>query len=214
VKTDAERWFEEFGGYSKGTRSCRFTLETVRREALYPYRVGRFGSGANAAFRRDVLVSLGGFDVALGAGTPARGGEDLDIFLRVLKAGQTLLYQPAARVAHPSHPDYTQLRRQLFGYGVGMSAALTKRFIACRDDRRAMMRAAGSAFHHLVGAKSPKNVARTADYPKALVATELVGVALGPPAYLYTRLRQALARHDPGPGHRRATEAIRVPEGS
>jgi GT2 family glycosyltransferase len=209
VETDAERWFEEFGGYSKGTTSRRFTLETAQQEGLYPYRAGRFGSGANAAFRRDVLVSLGGFDVALGAGTPARGGEDLDIFLTVLRAGHTLLYQPAARVAHPSHPEYAQLRHQLFGYGVGLSAALTKRFITWREDRQAMLRTAGPAFRHLVSAKSPKNMARTADFPKALVATELVGVAVGPLAYLYTRFAQRSGWHSQTPGRRHSTGATR-----
>jgi GT2 family glycosyltransferase len=189
VETDAERWFAEYGGYSKGDEVRRFTLESARLEGLYPYRAGRFGSGANAAFRRDALLAVGGFAESLGAGTPARGGEDLDIWLSVLQAGHTLVYQPTARLAHPSYPEYPQLRRQMFGYGVGLAAAMTKRFLTCRADRQAMVRTVAPAARYLLSPSSPKNNARTHTYPRSLVATELAGVLVGPPAYLWSRLR-------------------------
>jgi cellulose synthase/poly-beta-1,6-N-acetylglucosamine synthase-like glycosyltransferase len=190
VETDAERWFAEYGGYSKGDEVRRFTLESARLDGLYPYRAGRFGSGANAAFRRDALLAMGGFAESLGAGTPARGGEDLDIWLSVLQAGHTLIYQPTARLAHPSYPEYPQLRRQMFGYGVGLAAAMTKRFLTCRADRRAMVRTVAPAARYLLSPGSPKNNSRTHTYPRSLVATELAGVLVGPPAYLWSRLRR------------------------
>ena len=46
------------------------------------------GTGANFAVRRDRTLALGGFDTALGAGTQTQGGEDLDMFLRILGDGQ------------------------------------------------------------------------------------------------------------------------------
>ncbi len=189
VETDAERWFAEYGGYSKGDQVRRHTLSSACREGLYPYRAGRFGSGANAAFRRSALLAVGGFAESLGAGTPARGGEDLDIFLTVLRAGHTLVYQPAARLAHPSHPDYAQLRRQLFGYGVGLAAAMTRRFTTCAPDRRAMLRTVVPAARYLLSPGSPKNRGRTRSYPKRLAAVELAGVLAGPPCYLWSRFR-------------------------
>jgi GT2 family glycosyltransferase len=190
VETDAERWFAQYGGYSKGDRVRRFTLQSARREGLYPFRAGRFGSGANTAFRRAALAAVGGFAESLGAGTPARGGEDLDIFLTVLQAGHSLVYQPSARLTHPSYPDYQQLRRQLFGYGVGLAAALTKRFLTCRADRRAMLRTLAPAARYLLSPASPKNSSRTSTYPRMLVAAELAGVLVGPPCYLWSRLRR------------------------
>jgi cellulose synthase/poly-beta-1,6-N-acetylglucosamine synthase-like glycosyltransferase len=194
VETAAERWFEEFGGYSKGAEIRRYTLESAQREGLYPYRAGRFGSGANAAFRRAVLTNVGGFEESLGAGTHARGGEDLDIFLTILRTGHTIVYQPAAKVAHASYAEYHELRRQLFGYGVGLSAALTKRFVTCGADRRAMMRTGVAALRYLLGPDSGKNKARSATYPRALIATELLGVAAGPALYLRSRFSQAVFR--------------------
>jgi cellulose synthase/poly-beta-1,6-N-acetylglucosamine synthase-like glycosyltransferase len=194
VETDAERWFQEFGGYGKGDEARRFTLESAQREGLYPYRAGRFGSGANAAFRRDVLLALGGFEESLGTGTPARGGEDLDIFLTVLRAGHTLVYQPSARLAHASHQEYPELRRQLFGYGVGLSAALTKRFVTCGADRRAMLATGPAALRHLLSPRSAKNRARTSTYPRMLIAVELVGVIVGPLSYLRCRFSQSVLR--------------------
>jgi GT2 family glycosyltransferase len=188
VETDAERWFAEYGGYSKGDDVRRFTLESAHREGLFPFRAGRFGSGANAAFRRTALTAVGGFAEILGAGTPARGGEDLDIFLTVLRAGHTIVYQPSARVAHPSYPEYPQLRRQLFGYGVGLAAAMTNRFVTCRADRRAMLRTAGPAARYLLGRDSPKNRSRTSTYPTSLVVIELAGILIGPVCYLWSRL--------------------------
>lgn len=192
VETDAERWFAQYGGYSKGDEVRRFTLESARQEGLYPYRAGRFGSGANAAFRRDALRAVGGFAESLGAGTPARGGEDLDIFLSILQAGHALTYQPTARMAHPSHPGYPQLRRQMFGYGVGLAAAMTKRFLTCRADRHAMIRTVAPAARYLLSPDSPKNSSRTESYPRSLVATELAGVLVGPPCYLWSRATAGL----------------------
>jgi hypothetical protein len=197
VETEAERWFAEYGGYSKGDEVRRHTLQSASREGLYPYRAGRFGSGANAAFRRTALLAVGGFAESLGAGTPARGGEDLDIFLTMLRAGHTLVYQPTARLAHPSHPAYPDLRRQLFGYGVGLAAAMTKRFTTCAPDRRAMLRTVVPAARYLLSPRSPKNQARSRSYPKTLTAVELAGVLAGPPCYLWSRFRPTVRP----PGH-------------
>ena len=57
------------------------------------------------AFRTAVLRDLGGFDEALGTGTPAQGGEDLLMFVRLLSGGGRLAYEPAA-----FHPALAPLR--------------------------------------------------------------------------------------------------------
>ena len=57
----------------------------------------------------------------LGAGTPARGGEDLDAYLNVLRAGHRLVYQPRALVWHPHQLDLPGLSRQIHRYGIGLA---------------------------------------------------------------------------------------------
>ena len=71
---------------------------------------GRFGTGANMAFRRAFFDARGLFDPALDVGTPANGGGDLEMFFRVLKTGHTLVYEPAAMVRHRHRRDYAALQ--------------------------------------------------------------------------------------------------------
>jgi glycosyltransferase involved in cell wall biosynthesis len=57
--------------------------------------------GANMAFRRDVFQRVGLFDVSLGRkGSVLAGGEEWDLFRRVVQAGGCVLYAPHARVRH------------------------------------------------------------------------------------------------------------------
>ncbi|WP_396837094.1 glycosyltransferase family 2 protein [Mycobacterium sp. ITM-2016-00317] len=95
-------------------------------QPLFPFQVGRFGTGANFAVKRDRVLQLGGFDEALGAGTASQGGEDLDLFFRVLTAGDALATEPAAIVWHRHRSDNDALLAQARGYGLGLGAWLTK----------------------------------------------------------------------------------------
>ena len=72
------------------------------------------------SFRTDVLREIGGFDPALGAGTRAKGGDDLAVFFDVIMNGDVIVYEPGAIVRHAHRPDFESLRRQSFGYGVGL----------------------------------------------------------------------------------------------
>jgi hypothetical protein len=76
------------------------------------------------AVRARMLRSLGGFDPALGPGTPAGAGEDLLVFLRLLSSGGRLAYEPAAVIRHWHRRDLPALSRQLRNYGKGFTAML------------------------------------------------------------------------------------------
>jgi O-antigen biosynthesis protein len=188
LDTEAALWFESYAGFAKGWERQLFDLAEYRRPGpLYPYAMGQFGSGASLAFKTATLRRLGGFAAELGAGTSALGGEDLDIFLRLLGSGAAIVYEPGAILRHRHLRDYAALRRQLHGYGVGLGAALTK----CLLDRpgRALDLAvrlpAGLAY--LLGPSSPKNRRKRADFPGELTRLELRGVLAGPAAYLRSR---------------------------
>jgi glycosyltransferase involved in cell wall biosynthesis len=121
LDTPAEGLFEELGGHIKGRG---FTKDTFSKSGpqspLFP--LPPFGTGANMAFRRDVLERIGGFDVALGAGTPACAGEDtLSIALTMLE-GYEVAYEPSALMWHHHRQDISGLSRQLHGYSIGLTA--------------------------------------------------------------------------------------------
>ncbi len=189
LETAAQQWIEDAGGFGRGFETRRYSLRHPPADRLFPFTAGRFGSGANMAFRSSWLRSAGGFDPATGAGTPARGGDDLNAFLRVVIDGHTLVYEPGAIVRHYHRRDYEGLRRQSYGYGVGLGAYLAS---AVRHEPRAaarMLRRAVPAVRHLLAPDSVKNSGRGSDYPRELVWRERAGVCVGPLAYAWSRWR-------------------------
>jgi glycosyltransferase involved in cell wall biosynthesis len=193
LQTSAQLWLEAYGGFDKGPDPRLFDLNGhAVASPLYPYLPGAFGSGANIAVRRTVLDRLGGFDEALGPGTPARGGEDLAVMASVVLGGGQLAYEPAALVRHAHHREYSQLRRVMLGYGIGLGAFLAK--MVADDPRRLIdvARRAVPGLRYLLTPGSPKNARKSADYPAALGRLEHLGFVCGPAAYVLGRLR---ARH-------------------
>ena len=77
------------------------------------------------ALRRAALDAVGPFDEALDVGTPSRSGGDAEFFARVLARGYRIVYEPAALNWHYHRRTWDELRRKLFGYAVGVSAAWT-----------------------------------------------------------------------------------------
>jgi O-antigen biosynthesis protein len=80
------------------------------------------GSGNNFAFRREWFERVGGCDERLGPGSPGRGGVDIDLFYRVLRAGARGRYEPELVVYHEQKPPEDRLARRA-PYGFGMAAA-------------------------------------------------------------------------------------------
>jgi hypothetical protein len=74
------------------------------------------------AFRRAALDRIGGFDVALGAGTPTGGGEDTLAITLVMLHGYEVVYEPDALMWHYHREDVASLNKQLHGYSVGLTA--------------------------------------------------------------------------------------------
>jgi len=192
-ETQAQRWFEQFGGYCKGRCNRHiFTLTTNRPDSpLYPYNLGSFGSGGSMAFRRSILRELGGFDLALGPGTPALGGEDLDAMLRVILAGHTLVYTPAAIVRHPPYREYAQLRSQLHGYGAGIAACLFKTVVTNPRLLPSFIGKLPKGLLFAFSAQSPRNSGKQSDFPRELTWFEYGGLLYGPVAYARSRFRLA-----------------------
>ncbi len=95
LDTGSERYFDARYQWGEAFDPRLYDLARHRHPSrLYPFRAGIFGTGANFAVRRDYIRHVGGFDVLLGAGSRARGGEDLDIFLRIILSGGRIAYLP------------------------------------------------------------------------------------------------------------------------
>jgi GT2 family glycosyltransferase len=193
LETPAQLWIEQYGGFGKGCRRQRFDRTGFETEEggefrrvqgapdfMYPYSPGNFGSGANMAFRTDVLRRLGGFDPLLGPGATALSGEDIDVLLRVVLRGQAIVYNPAAIVWHRHKRDLPALRQTMYAYGVGLSAVITKTLLASPADRRQLLRRLPRGIAYAVDPRSGKNSSKTAGYPGSLTVLELLGMALGP----------------------------------
>jgi GT2 family glycosyltransferase len=202
LETPAQIWFEESGSgpdrdFSALTfeRAGRFQVSrrahddgSQRLQSVY--ETGEFGLGSNMAFSTAALRAAGGFDLALGIGTPTHGGEDLAILVELLSAGHQIGYEPSAIIHHTHRATLLELERQIYGYGVGFTAMLTA--IALRHPRHfAGLAAVAPAWvRSLRDPASPKRVKRSAGYPRSLGRSELRGMLAGPFAYLQARRMQ------------------------
>lgn len=205
LDTRAQYWTEGHGGFGKGFARRVFDPDRADSHGpLFPFAAGAFGSGANMAFRRETLARMGGFDPALGAGTIARGGDDLDGFFAALNAGYQIAYDPAAIVWHHHRRSEEGMRRQAYGYGVGLGAYLTKLILDDPARLVTFLRRLPAALHHLLSRRSGKLAGLPDDYPARLVWSERWGMLMGVPSYL--RSRNAL-RHEAAAPPRAATAA-------
>jgi glycosyltransferase involved in cell wall biosynthesis/GT2 family glycosyltransferase len=193
LETPSQLWFEGFGGFMRGFERRVYDIaEPPPDKPLFPFTIGDLGSGQNMAFRRSVLLELGGFDPALGTATVALGGEDLDAMFRVLLAGNRVVYEPAAIVRHEHQRAYEQFQRRVWGYGVGLTSCLTKSMI---ENPRLLgpklLRLLPAGVRYALSPRSAKNESKQEDYPSELTRLELRGMAYGPIAYLRSRRRHS-----------------------
>jgi GT2 family glycosyltransferase len=197
LDTPAQAWLEQFGGFSKGFKQQMFDLDRHRpNDSLFPFTVGRCGSGANMAFRTSALAEMGGFDPALGAGSKGVGGDDLAAFFEIISRGYTLVYEPGAIVYHHHRRDYAGLYRTAYGYGVSLTAYLTKTVVDRPGRLFELMWRMPAGLAYALSPISAKNAKKRADYPPALTNVERRGMLAGPVAYLRSHWHVRKMRHN------------------
>jgi GT2 family glycosyltransferase len=186
LETPAQQLFERYL-----ERMTRTRPRTERREFMRPFPAsgaGHVGAGANMAFRRDALAAVGAFDEAFDAGTATHSGGDTEMFARMIDAGFRLVYEPRAVVRHRHRRTLAELRRQLFGYGVGVYAFWTHRATRYRD--RDAIRFALETLRFHAGRLPAALLGSRDELPTALVLAELAGSMWGPVAYATARRRE------------------------
>jgi GT2 family glycosyltransferase len=86
------------------------------------------GTTACMGVRKSVWGVLGGFDEALGVGAPLGSAEDLDLALRAVLAGHTVLQTPTVEVEHQTPVPWVEresiIRRNWYGTGAAMAKSL------------------------------------------------------------------------------------------
>ncbi|MCC5636471.1 glycosyltransferase [Nostoc sp. CHAB 5844] len=140
LETKAQILCEQRGGFRKGFEKIRFG-QILPGNTLYPCGAGVFGVGCNMAFRRQIVLQLGGFDEALDTGPSLPGGGDHDMFYRIIRAGYTLVYEPKYLVFHEHRRDYLSLRRQYSrSWGLGFTSYVTKCYLSDPPQREKLFR--------------------------------------------------------------------------
>jgi len=149
------------------------------------------------AFRKTTLERNGGFDTALGTGTPSRGGEDLAAVISVLWNGGHVGYEPAAVVRHRHRQSYDELLTLMDGEGVGFTAMLSS---LLRNDPRHIFGLASqffTALRQILGQRARKlrgmtyrDAARDSTgplFPSELAKREFRAYLRGPLCYTRSR---------------------------
>jgi len=195
-ETEPQLWFEEFyGGFS---RSFGVEIVSAARpdpsDALFPYAPGRYGAGCNMGFRREVLERVGGFDETLGVGTPAKGGEDLAMFLGLVLRGGTVAFEPAAVVRHAHRRTEEEFLRQVRNYGTGLTAMYTDLVVHEPRQLLEMARRVPDALRLLARPRAARSVSSSPSYPPSTLAHQVLGMAYGPVAFARSALRARRSR--------------------
>jgi GT2 family glycosyltransferase len=196
LRTQAQAYFDGRVSWAGNLKPRVFSLDEPPADLpMFPFTLGAFGTGANFALDRRTALGLGGFDTAFGAGTRTGGGEDIDMFTRIILEGHSLAVQPSAFVWHRHRENYAELRRQAKAYGNGLGAWITKILLNPRTARMAVARSP-HALRRLLSLGQPVEV-RTLPQAKRghgkdpkmtqLGRLELLAVAAGPVNYLRQR---------------------------
>ncbi|MBT1634046.1 MULTISPECIES: glycosyltransferase [Curtobacterium] len=219
LETPAQIWYEAYYGGFSGERTFQpvtivpddvpGVMRHAQARAVRPdgsvqkhfavYGIGGYGAGANWAVRRSAFDAVGGFDPVLGAGVPARGGEDLAIFIDILWSGGRIGFEPRAVVHHRHRQDLAGLHGQLHSNGVGFTALMCE--LIAKDRRHAivlarlMPRAGKIKLKQLVSrlagrrdaAAESITEASTTRIPRSLAYHEFRGFPAGPAAYFRSR---------------------------
>jgi hypothetical protein len=179
LETTPQILFEAYGGLGRGFERREVNLNWFNqfRTAVPTWELG---ATANAAFRSTVFSNpnVGLLDEALGAGTPTGCSEDTYLFYKALKAGYTLVYEPAAYVWHKHRSSIKGLRRQIYNYSKG-HVAYHLITLARDHDKRALVRLL-IRLPQTYLSRAKARIFGHGSYPLSLILLEIAGNLAGP----------------------------------
>jgi cellulose synthase/poly-beta-1,6-N-acetylglucosamine synthase-like glycosyltransferase len=191
LETHAQEVFENLTGFSRRG----FQRRVFHSPPVDPLECGQVGAGANMAIRRTLVEEIGPFDEALDAGTPAQSGGDHEFFSRTLRAGRRIVYEPAALNWHRHRRSWPELRRVMYGYGVGVYAGWTRSLVGERE--WGVLRHAIRWFMNMQAPLLLRSLLRNdPQKPPDLLWAELRGCWVGPAAYWKSKRQIQLKRYE------------------
>ncbi len=187
LDTAEQRTFEIHFGFGRGVRR-----RVVDGAYARPLTGGSLGAGASMAFRRDLLLDLGGFPEVLDGGTPTKSGGDTYALYRVLRAGRRGVFEPRALSLHLHREGVDELLRTVAGYSTGTYGFLLYALVHDRDPQA--LRHLASWTVDWVGRRLARSLARRPGAPPVELAWADVTGGLRAPAALVRAHRQARQR--------------------
>jgi len=181
LETEAQEWFERYSPHGRG-----FERRIFDGAECNPLIVAPVGVSASMALRKSSIDFIGLFDEDLGAGTPTVGGEDCELFARILRSGYRIVYEPRALSWHRHRRTWEELQKTLQGYGIGAYAFWTRMFVVNREFSVPLLAWGWFRYKQL-----PELVAslrkKPDSIPSDLLLAQLRGCISGPMAYFASR---------------------------
>lgn len=192
IETAAQELFFQYGGHSKGRGFVSQVIDPRMRGAQSPlYPLPPFGAGGNMSVRRDALLRVGGFDEALGAGTPAGGAEETGLFTQLLLSGRPIVYRPSALAWHSDRAELGDLVKQMRSLGTSLTAYYTAMVVSDPTLIPRLLALVPKGIRDIRGGPgSVRTATMPASFPRELMQSNRRGMLSGPVAYLRERLRR------------------------
>jgi GT2 family glycosyltransferase len=121
LETLAQEYFENHFSFCLGFEHHEFKIPNIM-----PVMNGDVGVGASMAIRRKIINELKLFDTEMDCGTVTKSGGDTHAFYLLLSHGCRMIYNPDAVSWHRHRREMAELKRTLFGYGVGFFVHLLR----------------------------------------------------------------------------------------
>lgn len=180
LATRSQQLFEEYGGLGKGFDYFEAGRKWFNKFRFRAAPVWKLGATANAAFRASIFKDpkIGLMREMLGPGMPSGVGEDSYLFYKILKAGYTIVYEPAAYVWHKHRQSMKALKNQIYNYSKGHVSHHLTTLIYDKDKRaiiQLLYRLPQAHFHRIKLRLMGKS-----NYPVSMILLEIAGNLAGP----------------------------------
>ena len=183
LETLAQEYFENHFSFGLGFDRCEFKIPYIM-----PVMNGDVGVGASMAIRRRIINELRLFDIEMDCGTVAMSGGDTHAFYLLLSHGCRMIYNPDAVSWHRHRKEMAELKRTLFGYGVGFFVHLLRCLI--QHGEIEAIYAGYSIYSYWLGKLWRSMHGDPFEPPGELLIQFLKGSICAPKAYIISRLRE------------------------